>query len=174
MTVGASNEIYRLNLDLGRFQSPLESMSPELTSVDLSHELNTIAVGGIDGRVEFFDFDSKDIVAKLEPKINGEEVSCVKFQPNTLNFMVGTEKGKIIQYDMRYPIPMQTYTHHYRMPIKQIKFHQQSKKMLSCDKKIIKIWNEDASLFTNIEPKNDINDIELCGDNSGMIFAPQE
>lgn len=44
--------------------------------------------------------------------------------------------------------------------------------MLSCDRKIIKIWNEDASLYTNIEPKTDINDIELCGDSSGMIFAP--
>lgn len=63
VTVGACNEIYRLNLDLGRFQSPLISGCPELTSIDLSHELNTIAVGGIDGRVEFFDFDSKDKVA---------------------------------------------------------------------------------------------------------------
>jgi ribosome biogenesis protein ENP2 len=89
--------------------------------------------------------------------------------------MVGTEKGKVIKYDMRYPIPMQTFTHHYRLPIKQIKFHEQAKKMLTCDRKIIKIWNqEDGSLFTNIEPKAEINDIELCGAGSGMIFAPQE
>jgi ribosome biogenesis protein ENP2 len=47
--------------------------------------------------------------------------------------------------------------------------------VLTSDRKIIKIWNEeDGSLFTNIEPKTDINDIELCGDGSGMIFAPQE
>lgn len=43
------------------------------------------------------------------------------------------------------------------------------------DKKIIKIWNQDdASLFTNIEPKSEINDIEIPVDGSGMIFAPQE
>lgn len=47
--------------------------------------------------------------------------------------------------------------------------------MISCDRKIIKIWNqEDNSLFTNIEPKAEINDIEIAKDGSGMIFAPQE
>jgi len=46
--------------------------------------------------------------------------------------------------------------------------------MLTCDKKIIKIYNNDGSLFTNIEPKTKINDIEICGDGSGMIFAPME
>ena len=46
---------------------------------------------------------------------------------------------------------------------------------MTADRKIIKIWNaDDSSLFTNIEPKSEINDIELCGDGSGMIFAPQE
>jgi len=47
-----------------------------------------------------------------------EEISCVKFQPDSLNFFVGTEKGKVLQYDMRYPLPIQTYVHHYRLPIK--------------------------------------------------------
>jgi len=47
--------------------------------------------------------------------------------------------------------------------------------MLTLDKKIIKIWNQnDGSLFTNIEPVAEINDIEICNDGSGMIFAPQE
>jgi ribosome biogenesis protein ENP2 len=45
---------------------------------------------------------------------------------------------------------------------------------LTCDRKIIKIWNEDSSLFTNIEPKAEINDIEIPSDGSGMIFSPQE
>lgn len=88
---------------------------------------------------------------------------------------MGTEKGKVIQYDMRYPLPIQTLTHHYRMPIKQIKFHQKARKVLTADRKIIKIWNiDEGSLFTNIEPKAEINDIEICGDGSGIIFSPQE
>lgn len=77
--MGATNEIYRLNLDLGRFQSPLISDSAELTCLDLSHELNAIAVGGIDGKVEFWDFEQRNKVSTLVPKLNGEEISCVKF-----------------------------------------------------------------------------------------------
>lgn len=57
ITVGATNEIYRLNLELGRFQSPMESASEELTCADLNSDLNLLAVGGIDGNVEFWDFE---------------------------------------------------------------------------------------------------------------------
>jgi len=60
------------------------------------------------------------------------------------------------------------------MPIHQIKFHTASKKIITSDKKIIKIYNHvDGSLFTNIEPKAQVNDVELCGD-SGLILAPLE
>lgn len=124
LAVGASKEIYRVNLDLGRFQSPFESESEELTTIDYSHELNLAATGGIDGKVEFWDFESKSKISQLAPNLGqSQEITCVKFQPSSLNFFVGTERGKVIQYDMRYPLPIQTFTHHYRLPIKQIKFH---------------------------------------------------
>lgn len=55
VAVGASNEIYRLNLGLGRFQSPFVSDSPELTCAEYCAALELIAVGGIDGKVEFWD-----------------------------------------------------------------------------------------------------------------------
>ena len=34
--------------------------------------------------------------------------------------------------------------------------------------------DDDFSLFTNIEPKAEINDLEICGDGSGLIFSPQD
>lgn len=78
-------------------------------------------------------------------------------------------------YDMRYPQPIFTLNHHYRLPIHSIKFHKESKKILTADKKIIKIFSQtDGKLFTNIEPKAQINDVELCGEGSGLIFAPLE
>ena len=44
---------------------------------------------------------------------------------------------------------------------------------MTLDKKIVKIWNlDDNSLFTNIEPKSEINDIEIPNDGSGLIIAP--
>ena len=48
ITVGATNEIYRLNLNLGRFQSPLISDSDELTCVTYSARLELAATGSID------------------------------------------------------------------------------------------------------------------------------
>lgn len=75
---------------------------------------------------------------------------------------------------MRYPVPVYTLTHHYRMPIHTIQFHSGSKKIVTADSKIIKIYNQhDGSLFTNIEPKSNVNGVELCGD-TGIIFAPLE
>ena len=67
VAVGATNEIYRLNLDLGRFNTPLISESPEINCVDYSHELNVIATGGIDGRVEFWNMDNRNRVLGIVP-----------------------------------------------------------------------------------------------------------
>lgn len=73
---------------------------------------------------------------------------------------------------MRYPLPLLTLNHHYRQPIHTIAFHNASRKIISADKKIIKIYDKDTGkLFTNIEPKTGINGVELCGD-TGLIFAP--
>lgn len=178
IAVGATNEIYRLNLDLGRFNSPLISESEEINCLDYSHELNVIATGGIDGRVEFWDLDNKNKVLGMVPNGVGadEEITAIRFEGNgSLNVAVGTSKGKVLMYDMRYPLPMNTLNHHYRLPIQQIKFHQGSRKVLTCDKKIIKIYDKDSGkLFTNIEPKTAINDLEICSNDSGLIFVPQE
>jgi ribosome biogenesis protein ENP2 len=82
IAVGATNEIYRLNLDLGRFNSPLVSDSPELNCVDFSHELKLIAVGGIDGKVEFWNMDNRSKVYTLNPTGMGisEEIKSIKFE----------------------------------------------------------------------------------------------
>lgn len=111
----------------------------------------------------------------LPENLPAQEISSLAFEPGSaLNVAVGTEKGKVLVYDLRYPVPIYTLTHHYRMPICGIKYHQASRKLVTADRKIIKIFNQvDGSLFTNIEPKAHVNDIELCGD-TGLIFAPLE
>jgi ribosome biogenesis protein ENP2 len=60
------------------------------------------------------------------------------------------------------------------MPIHSIRFHTSARKLITADKKIVKIYNQDdGSLFTNIEPKAQVNDIEILPD-SGLMFAPLE
>ena len=89
--------------------------------MDYSHELNVIATGGIDGRVEIWNMDNRTKALGLVPNgVNGEtdEITSIRFEGNgSLNLAVGTSKGKVLMYDMRYPLPLQTLTHHYRLPI---------------------------------------------------------
>ena len=59
ITVGASNEIYRLNLSLGRFQSPFISAAEELTCVAYTPRLELAATGSINSLVEFWDTKSR-------------------------------------------------------------------------------------------------------------------
>lgn len=103
------------------------------------------------------------------------EITQVDFSADSYQVAFGNEKGKVQLYDIRYPLPVQTFTHHYRLPIKSVKFHKASRKLISTDSKIIKIHDiETGKLFTNIEPKHGINDIELSSDSNGLIFAAQE
>ena len=119
IAVGASNEIYRLNLDLGRFNTTLLSDSPEINCVDYSSDLNVIATGGIDGKMEIWDMTSRKKTFTLDATRSAdEEITSVRFEKEgSLNVAVGTQKGKVLLYDMRYPLPLLTLTHHYRLPI---------------------------------------------------------
>ena len=120
IAVGASNEIYRLNLDLGRFNTTLISDSPEINCVDYSPDLNVIATGGIDGKMEIWDMISREKTFTLDATrgAGDEEITSVRFEKEgSLNVAIGTQKGKVMLYDMRYPLPFLTLTHHYRLPI---------------------------------------------------------
>lgn len=178
LTVGDGNEIFRLNLSLGRFQAPLVSACSELNCADYSPALDLLAVGGVGGSPEFWDLSSKSKAhtLKLPESVKDQDITSIRFEPSSaLQVAVGTEKGKVLVYDMRYPMPVYTLSHHYRMPINSIKFHTASRKILTADKKIVKLWNQtDGSLFTNIEPKVQVNDVEIGPDGSGMLFVPME
>jgi len=137
-----------------------------------------LAVGGVDGNPEFWDLAAKKKAhdLKLPDSVLGQEITSIRFEPdNALQVAIGTERGKVLLYDMRYPVPVYQLQHHYKLPIHTIKFQSHSKKLLTADKKIVKIWNQkDGSLFTNIEPRSHINDVEVANDGSGMLFIPME
>ena len=55
LVAGATNEVYRLNLDEGKFKAPFETDSEEVLSMDINPVHNLVACGGNDGVVTFFD-----------------------------------------------------------------------------------------------------------------------
>lgn len=179
--MGAGNEIFRLNLEQGRFLGPLESDSPEINCVTYNKSLNCIATGGIDGVVEMWSMDDRQKLIELPIKGHKafenhdmSEITSLAFSEDGMNLAVGNEVGKVKLYDIRYPIPIFEKTHQYRLPIKKIAFHEKSRTVFSMDKKVIKVYERDTGkLYTNIQTKKDVNDFALYKD-SGMMFTACE
>ena len=103
-----------------------------------------------------------------------EGITEIQNSENGVVFGTGGEKGSVRLYDIRYQKPILSANHHYKIPINTIKFHKKTRMILSSSKKIIKVNSYDSGkLFTNVEPKTEINRFELCP-NSGLILTAAE
>ncbi|KAF9433307.1 hypothetical protein BGZ76_009626 [Entomortierella beljakovae] len=191
LVTGSSNEIYRLNLDQGRFLNSL------ITDVDPAGG-NGVNCGEINpahmlygcgtdaGTVEFWDLRVRGRVGILAPSLpdsvlsSSLGISSMKFRDDGLSMAVGTSTGHVLMYDLRSSVPLFVKDHQYGFPIKSLSFHEGTQgedgrtKVVSADCKIIKIWDrENGNNFTSIEPANDINDVCVV-DNSGLMFVANE
>ncbi|GAB1601072.1 nucleolar protein 10-like [Argonauta hians] len=178
--VGASSQIYRLNLELGRFMLPFQtdSIASHCCDINMSHELFTC--GTRDGTVECWDPRSKTRVGLLNPnfsehtKVEGKpSVTALKYQ-DALKFGIGTSKGHVLLYDLRAKEPLLVKDHHYGLPIKSIHFHNQEELVLSMDAKSLRFWNQNTGkAYTAIEPGVPLTDLGVYP-NSGMVFLTNE
>ena len=181
VTVGASNEIYRLNLEQGRFLAPLESDSEEINCVTYSNSLHCLATGGIDGVVEMWSMDERNKLLEIPVKghkafenYDMSEITALQFSDDGMYLAIGNETGKVRLFDIRYPVPLFEKQHQYRLPIMNIRHHESSRTVMSQDKKIIKIYERDTgNLYTNVQPKKEINDFCVYKQ-SGLIFTACE
>ncbi|MCJ1357388.1 MAG: hypothetical protein MMC33_007384 [Icmadophila ericetorum] len=150
---------------------------------------NLLAFGTSIGTVEFWDPRSRSRAGIL--RIPGEsgppdtkvEVTALEFHRSGLNLAAGSSNGLIHLYDLRSPIPVLRKDQGYGYPIQTLIYltpstssaNQTSEpKVLSADKRIIKIWEErDGSPWTSVEPAVDINSVAWCKD-SGMLLTANE
>ncbi|XP_061117850.1 nucleolar protein 10 [Conger conger] len=181
--VGASSEVYRLNLEQGRFLNSLQTDAVENNVCDINPVHQLFATGTAEGKVECWDPRTRARVGILDCALSsvteGTEVeglpsiSALKFN-RTLNMAVGTSTGQVLLYDLRSSHPLLVKDHYYGLPIKSLNFQNQLDLVLSADSKIIKIWNQDTGkLFSSIEPQTDVNDVCVYPD-SGMLFTANE
>eukprot|EP00163_Fabomonas_tropica_P008529 TRINITY_DN18265_c0_g1_i1.p1 TRINITY_DN18265_c0_g1~~TRINITY_DN18265_c0_g1_i1.p1 ORF type:complete len:676 (-),score=182.89 TRINITY_DN18265_c0_g1_i1:108-2135(-) len=174
---GTGNEIYRLNLDQGRFLSPFESSQEDLNCIGLSPAHYLLATGGSSGIVECWDPRVRKRVGHVSPRTfvedggEGNEVTCVRFSPSGLEMAAGTSSGHVLLFDLRSNKPAIIKDHQYGLPIIDLKFHNTGR-IISSDKKIIKIWDKtQGKLFTSIEPEEDISDVCVVGDSGVILLA---
>lgn len=66
MVVGASSEIYRLNLERGQFMTPFTSSASAMNKIEINPVNNLIVCGTQEGKVEAWDPRSKTIVGTVD------------------------------------------------------------------------------------------------------------
>ncbi|CAK5064802.1 unnamed protein product [Meloidogyne enterolobii] len=172
---GCRNEIFRLNLELGRFHEPLYSQSESLTCCQFNDQHQLFVCGTTDGKVEAWDYRDRSRAAVLDCVLNKaiameldlDSSLCFK---DALHLAVGLSNGYILLYDIRSSQPYLTKTHNFGLPITRLEFALNQEVVLSMDGRALKIWNEhNGQPFTSIEPGSDLNDFAHY-QNSGIIF----
>uniref|UniRef100_A0A669EZB0 Nucleolar protein 10 n=1 Tax=Oreochromis niloticus TaxID=8128 RepID=A0A669EZB0_ORENI len=172
--VGASSEVFRLNLEQGRFLNSLQTDAVENNVCDINPIHHLFATGSSEGRVECWDPRVRNRVGKLDCALSTlPSISALKFN-SSLTMAVGTSTGQVLLYDLRSSQPLLVKDHLYNLPINSLNFHNQLDLVVSSDSKIIKIWNKDTGkLFSSVQPQTNINSVCVYP-NSGMLFTANE
>lgn len=205
MNADGNGEVFRLNLEIGRFLKgyevdvggdDFESMGGGAlqggintgavnTAAVAEQSHNMLAFGTSIGTVEFWDNRSRSRVGILAPPRSASsfdsdakvEITALEFHRSGLNIATGTSTGLVNIYDVRSPVPLLQKEQGYDYPIQSLKYldsGMSSDKIMSADKRIIKIWDaESGDAWTSVEPAVDINHVEYIP-NSGMILTANE
>jgi ribosome biogenesis protein ENP2 len=170
LIAGGGSQIYRLNLEEGRFSEPWSiekslsksSSEPDCSCISVSPAQPLAAVGCDDGVVRFFDNRSPDLLKpflKLDVQAvtkgmgffdgrnsstsycrNPFDITSVAHDTSGLYMAAGTAGGLVALYDVRSSKPLHVKEHKHGLPIHTLKFHPGSGCLLSSDEKLIKIW----------------------------------
>lgn len=181
--VGISPEIYRLNLEQGRFLNPLQTNAREVNCCEFNPIHNLFACGTSEGHVECFDPRARTRVGLLDTALSRHiedldikdvpSVTALKYRGG-LQLGVGLSTGHVLLYDVRSDKPLLVKDHQYELPIKKIIFHDPMDLVLSIDTKILKLWDRNTGkAFTAIEPGTSLNDLCLVP-GSGLVFMANE
>ncbi|KAK9091762.1 hypothetical protein Sjap_024939 [Stephania japonica] len=182
LCAATSPDIYRINLEQGRFLSSLSSRSPAINVVSRSKIHGLVASGGEDGAVECFDLRAKSSVGRINAvTVNDDidqEVTALEFDEDGGFFMcVGSSAGKVLIYDLRSSRPFREKDHMFGSPILNIKWHKtlnsERPKLITTDRHIVRIWDpETGEGMTSIEPTGgNINDVCAFEGTGLMLLA---
>ncbi|PKA58535.1 hypothetical protein AXF42_Ash008822 [Apostasia shenzhenica] len=180
LCAASSPDLYRINLEQGRFLSSLCSHSPAINVVSRSKIHGLVASGGEDGFVECFDVRKKSSVGRISAVAGDadQEITSLEFDEFHGYLMaVGSSVGKISIYDLRMSDPIQIKDHMYGSPILNIKWHQTlnsaEPKLITSDCHIVRVWDPNTgSNIVGVEPGDaTINDVCVFRESGLMLLA---
>ncbi|KAF9529978.1 NUC153 and WD40 repeat-containing nucleolar rRNA processing-related protein [Crepidotus variabilis] len=193
------NEVYRLNLEQGRFMRPLELQTTNdqegiigvnVVDINAVHQLLAFGVDG-NGTTQLWDPRSRSAVGTLKLPRSGItpigamdqtlSVTAIASRVDGLSYAIGTSTGHTLLYDIRAAKPFSVKDQGYGLPIKSLSWIEGGDRMagdgmvVSADKKVIKIWdrNTPAANFVSITPATDLNDVHHVP-GSGLIITANE
>nr|XP_034840383.1 nucleolar protein 10 [Maniola hyperantus] len=183
IVVGASNEVYRLNLELGQFLAPYVTKASEINCCSVNEEHGLLVLGTDSGHVEAWDPRTKSRQGILDCALHCSHteyrnstlpaISALKFN-GALEMGVGTSSGHVLLYDIRSSKPLLVKDHMNEIPIKFIEFHKQMDYVYSMDSNVVKIWDKNTGKqYTNIESSVDFNDLCVIP-NTGLTMMAVE
>ncbi|CAB4067117.1 NOL10 [Lepeophtheirus salmonis] len=154
---GDGPSITRLNLEQGRFLSPLSdesdcSVSNDSIKINPIHQL--IMVGSNDGKIRAWDHRVRKIVGALDIG-SAVGIPSLAFRHNDgLNLAAGTMDGR---------------------PIKKIKFHTTLDQVLSLDEKVLKVWDRNTGKpYAAIEGSVILNDFDIFPGSGLLVIANEQ
>lgn len=182
LCAASSPDLYRINLEQGRFLSSISSHSPAINVVCRSKIHGLVACGGEDGFVECFDMRKKSSVGRVNSVAQSgdsdQEITAVQFDEyHGFLMAVGSSAGKISIYDLRMSDPIRIKDHMYGRPILDIKWHQTlnsvDPKLISSDSHVVRVWDPNTGdNLINIEPSDGtINDVCVFRESGLMLMA---
>lgn len=178
----SSPDLYRINLEQGRFFASLNTRSPAVNVICRSPVHGLLACGGEDGALECFDLREKTSVGRIDVATHtgdtDQEVTAIRFEETeSFQMAVGTSSGQVLIYDLRSSRPFRVKDHMYGSPILDIKWHStlnaSRPRMITADNRVVRIWDpETGEGVTSIEPAaGSINDVCVIRNSGLMLMA---
>ena len=161
LCAASGSQIYRLNLDEGRFAEPwtMEPTSVSAGCITVCPCQPLASVGCDDGIVRFWDNRSPDSLLKpflkldvksatqgygfyddTNPHLNPNEITSIAHDQSGLYMAAGTAGGLVALYDIRSSKPLHIKEHKHGTAIHTLRFHTGSGCVVSSDEKLIKFW----------------------------------
>ena len=186
----AGSQVYRLNLDEGRFLPPLHTVSESNECIALSTARSMVVCGGSGGAVEAFDPRTEPHrraaqwpVAADATGSDADAVTAVDL--SGLQLLCGTQSGWALLYDIRARAPLAKRRMGYGVPVVSATFRhsthgetRSATQAVLADRKCVKIWEQPERLaeapLAAFEPPADIHHVETQFGGAGLILAACE
>ncbi|CAL1708845.1 unnamed protein product [Somion occarium] len=196
---GAGNEIYRLNLDQGRFLNPLvlsgdneDVVGVNCIDINPAHQLFAFGVEG-NGTVELWDPRSRTKVGMLRlprdrllpanarssllPGIDDGDrpppisVTAISSRDDGLSYAVGTSTGHTLLYDIRSARPFATKDQGYGLPVKNVSWIEGGSRMAG-DGLVLSADRKVIKIWDRLSPSTNFTSITPASDINDVHHVP--